>query len=111
MSRRKKPKYFLVDAQDMHRQYPKRFWYASEKQLDSLRIGDAVKVCIDDCERVWLTIVDMDFNKPVMERKFTGTMGNQGIFVKPNMNDLIEFEARHIYTYLTKEEISQGKIV
>ena len=72
-------------------------------------VGDSVKVCINNCERVWLAIVDMDFKAPVMDCKFTGTMGNQGVLIEHNLDDLIEFKAKHIYTYATKEEIASGK--
>lgn len=107
--KKNKPPYFLVDAQQMNKKYPKRFWYASPEELDTLKIGDYVKVCIDNIERVWLKIVDMDFKKPVMKRNFTGTMGNQGLLVSPDFNDIIEFQAKHIYNYMTQEEVKSGK--
>jgi len=36
-------------------------------------------------------------------------MGNQGVLIEHNLDDLIEFKAKHIYTYATKEEIASGK--
>ena len=102
--------FFLTDAQKMHKDNSDSFWFLSDKEINNLAIGDFVKVCINNSERVWLKIVDIDFKKPTFEKTFSGTLSNSPVTIPLEQDSLVYFMANHIYTYSTKEEHSKGII-
>ena len=50
----------FVDAQQMHRKHPKRFWAPEKELLDQIQAGDLVKVAVEfgDAEPgfFWITV-------------------------------------------------------
>jgi len=53
----------FVDAQQMHKDNPKTFWVPSKKELDAIKPGDNVKVCVNDAERFWVLVTKVDGDK------------------------------------------------
>jgi hypothetical protein len=91
----------LIDAQQMHRDYPDTFTVPSPERLDALRPGDYVKVCRHE-ERFWVRLHGVD--SPVL----IGTVAND--LEEPGNTDLsygslLYCERRHIYAIMTAEEL------
>lgn len=59
----------LIDAQKMHALHPATFWAPSRSALDSISVGDAVKICRNN-ERFWVCVTE------VSDEVITGTVDN-----------------------------------
>jgi len=46
----------LVDAQQMAKTYPDSFKAPAQEELDSVKVGDCVKICINNKERLWVEV-------------------------------------------------------
>jgi hypothetical protein len=85
----------LLDAQAMHRLYPSTFDVPSDAELDTIKIGDIVKIC-DGSERFWVIIILIE------DGKLVGAINNVLVGDKPyKFGDLIEFEKKNVYSFIS----------
>jgi|LakMenEpi03Aug12_release.lakeMendotaPanAssembly.Ray.scaffolds.fasta_scaffold3486103_1 hypothetical protein len=63
----------LMNAKYMNEQYPDTFYVPSDSELDNLKVGDIVKVCVNR-ERFWVEIICFD------DKKISTRIDNQLIF-------------------------------
>ena len=96
MKNTKKPKQpaFFVDAQKMHKKYPKTFAIPAKKELAKLKIGDLVKVATSG-ERFWTKITKINGGK------IFAKVDNQLINTDSHgleLFDLINFEKKNIHS-------------
>lgn len=88
--------YTLVDAREMHRKYPETFDVPSELEILMLQVGDNVKLCFNEKERMWVKITEI-----VNIDHIIGTLDNDPVDVKEiKYGDRIEFSYRNIYSIL-----------
>lgn len=83
----------IIDAQELHREFPGTFKVPSQEALDKLAQGDLVKICVGD-ERFWIRI------ETVNGDNISGTIYSDLILTQYHglkANDKIEFEKKHIY--------------
>ena len=51
----------FVDAQHMRLRHPDTFWAPSKEELDDIKPGDYVKVCVNEWkERFWVEVIQVD---------------------------------------------------
>jgi hypothetical protein len=82
----------FVDAQEMAKRYPAFFEAPSNEQLDSLKIGDIVKVCHNE-ERFWTIIKSIGD-----DNKITAIVDNDLVCNQPfKCGDEIQFMKCHIF--------------
>lgn len=94
----------LVDAYEMSLKHPDTFEYHTEEEINSIAIGDSVKVN-DGKERFWTIIVEI--NTDHLVGKIDNELCNDQ---KYNYQSKIIIERRHIYQIRTikrKEEIRE----
>lgn len=98
-----KTKLIYSDAQMMAKLYPDTFEAPSIKELNNLKVGDYVKVCIDipdrkedepESERFWCDIKKIDGDKII------GSVGNDLIYLKLKYGKEIEFLKRNVYSII-----------
>ena len=82
----------FVDAQQMRLQYPDTFEAPNKEELDDIEPNDSVKVCVNDVERFWVTVTEIDGNV------IKGTVDNYVTLVPLTIDEEIEFEKRHVYS-------------
>lgn len=82
----------LVNAEEIHKQYPKSFEIPDKEDLDDLKIGDSVKVNKEPGERFWVEIVDI---KPDY---YLGEVDNEIITGDIEYGDIIKFQRKNIYS-------------
>lgn len=82
----------FIDAQAMHRKYPKSFGVPSKRKLDALKPRSVVKVC-NGKERFWTVV------RNVRGSQITATVDNALVDKECGYKagDTITFEKRHIY--------------
>jgi hypothetical protein len=86
-----KPKrIFLVDAQQMAKEFPETFEAPSPSNLSQLQAGDIVKVC-DNYERFWVQIVSRRGDI------FLAHVGNVLLSGRLGIGDLIQFHACNVF--------------
>lgn len=84
----------FVDAQEMHRKYSHCFEVPSDSALNSLVIGDYVKIC-EDNERFWVELIEVN------GKNLSGRVDNDLFFPHDfKCDDIVHFETRHIYDIL-----------
>jgi len=82
----------LVDAQAMARKYPKTFEAPDEKELKEVKVGDSVKVCINNKERLWVEVTEIDGGD------LKGRIDNHPIFEDSiDFGSAIQFKKENIY--------------
>jgi hypothetical protein len=102
--RKRKPKAMkpkpikLVNAAEMHRQYPDEFEVPSPDEIRALRKGDVVKVC-NDRERFWVLIESRNGDV------FAGRVDSMLLFGKVRYGDRIEFHADNLYDIFDPTQI------
>lgn len=88
----------LIDAQMMARIYPKTFEAPSESELQSIEIGDSIKVSADG-ERFWVQVTDVVLN----DRYIVGFVDNDLILSDAHgyrYEDKIRVEFNEVYAIL-----------
>ena len=50
----------LVDAQAMAKANPTTFEAPVQSELDQVKIGDSVKICINNIERLWVEVTEIN---------------------------------------------------
>ena len=84
--------YSLSSAAEMAVKHPDTFQAPSFQETDNLKVGDNVKLCFNNRERMWVEITElMDY------QRFKGVLRNTPIFVDLMYGEEVEFEAQHIY--------------
>jgi hypothetical protein len=81
------------DAEEMQKQNLETFFRPSEQELQSLKAGMLAKLCTGG-ERFWVIVIEVEGDK------IRGVVDNELVRTETHglkLNDLIEFEFRHIY--------------
>lgn len=91
----------FVDAQEMHKKYPETFFVPPQEDLDAIKIGDYIKVCIS-LERFWASAIEIDGN--TIKAIVANELVNSPEHVL-HYGNFIEVEKRHIYDILPPELI------
>lgn len=91
----------FVDAQEMHKKYPETFFVPTHGDLDTIKIGDYIKVCIKQ-ERFWASVTEIDGNtiKAIVANELVNSPEHLLRY-----GNFIEVEKRHIYDILPPELI------
>lgn len=83
----------LVNAQEMAKKYPETFEAPTQEDLNLVNVGDFVKLCFNDRERMWVQVTYRNGDK------LKGTLANDPILIKDlKYGDLIDFKLENIYT-------------
>lgn len=90
----------FIDAQQMKQTHPDTFEVPDQNDLRALKVGDTVKVCAFR-ERFWAEITAIEGDK------ITARVDNILLTTFLKYKDMIEFEPRHIYDILKKEQFLQ----
>lgn len=97
----KKEKLIFEDAQGMRIQYPDTFEAPSKEDLDGLKVGDYVKVCIrvpnreegmPESERFWVEITK------IKDDVITGKVSNDLLCLPLVYQEKISFNKNNIYS-------------
>jgi hypothetical protein len=81
----------FVNAQEMMKKHPETFYAPSKEELDNIKIGDSVKVCVEDKERFWVTVTEID------GENITGEVDNVLIDVDLELGEIIKFKKENVY--------------
>lgn len=82
----------LVDAQQMAKTYPKTFSAPDMQDLDGVKVGDSVKICVNNKERLWVQVTE------ILGSNLKGTIDNNPIVIDDvNYGDVINFKKENIY--------------
>jgi hypothetical protein len=86
----------LVDAQEMHRQYPDTFEAPTDHELATIRPGQFIKVCRDG-ERFWLAVTGASGRYLIASiANPLVTSGNARLA----MGKAVRVEPRHVYSIM-----------
>jgi len=83
----------FIDAQAMAIRHPETFEAPSKEELDQIKSGDSVKVCVDR-ERFWTQVISVD--KEIIEAR----IDNDLIMDKLRYNDIIWFPRCCVFSIL-----------
>lgn len=92
----------LVDAYQMHRRNATTFEVPTDKDLDSIRVGDLVKLGfvtgnqLVSAERMWVEVVGLN--------PFKGRLVSGPLFADVKYHDLVDFERNHVHSIKLKKE-------
>ena len=82
----------LVNAQEMAKKYPETFEAPSKEELNKVKVGDSVKICIDNKERLWVSVTE------ITENLLKGTIDNCPVVLENiDYGDTISFKKENIY--------------
>ena len=88
--------YTLEDAQEMHERYPETFEIPSELEILKLQVGDNVKLCFNNEERMWVEIIQIESKDCII-----GALNNDPVRIDGiRYGSIIEFSHRNIYSIL-----------
>ncbi|QIH33474.1 hypothetical protein [Sphingobacterium sp. DR205] len=90
----------FIDAQQMKQMHPDTFEVPDQNDLRELKVGDTVKVCAFK-ERFWAEITAIEGDK------ITATVENVLLTKFLKYKDWIEFETRHIYDIIKKDQFQK----
>jgi len=83
----------LVDAQQMAKTYPDTFEAPDQQELDRVKVGDSVKICINNKERVWVEVTEIGGGQ------LKGKIDNCPIVIDDvAFGDAISFKKENIYS-------------
>lgn len=83
----------LVNAQEMAKQYPDSFTSPDQEELSKVSVGDSVKVCVNNEERLWVEVTAVNG-----DGKFKGNIDNCPVVVDfLSLGDPLSFKAENIY--------------
>jgi hypothetical protein len=80
----------FVDAQEMARAYPQSFQAPSPLDLHDIKVGDSIKVCLNN-ERFWLSVIQ------VQGDRILGKVTNDLLFNDLRYGSQIVVEKRHVH--------------
>lgn len=92
----------FVDAQEMKRQYPDKFFAPDIEELVRIQPGDFIKVCTEN-ERFWVEVISVE------DGVITGRVDNDLITQTLRFNDVISLEPRHVYDIMPPPKNVQKK--
>jgi len=82
----------LVDAQAMAKAHPKTFEAPDANELEAVKVGDSVKVCINNKERLWVEVTEINGGQ------LKGRIDNCPVFIdEVDFGDTINFRKENIY--------------
>lgn len=88
----------FIDAQEMAKLHPKTFSAPTLEEVKKVKVGDFVKVCVDNLERFWVEVTE------ISEDRIQGKISNDLLhFDNMKFGDVISFESRHVYDIMEKE--------
>ena len=91
----------FTNAQELKLENPGLSDAPSEEELADLSVGDNVKVCINDLERVWAEVIEINGNE------VTATLESSPVLVDLEYGDEIDFKKHDIYSiWHTKQGIT-----
>lgn len=91
----------FTNAQELKLENPGLSDAPSEEELADLSVGDNVKVCINDLERVWAEVIEINGNE------VTATLENSPVLFDLQYGDEIDFKKHDIYSiWHTKQGIA-----
>ena len=87
----------LVNAQEMARNYPETFKVPNSNDLDKMKVGDSAKICINNKERLWVLITEIN------GAQLKGKLDNNPVILEDvAFGDLISFKKENIYSILNQ---------
>lgn len=97
---KKNSKYTLVNAKKQNLMHPTTFFVPSDKELESVKIGDFLKILVrsnedGNGERFWIKVTSIDHEK----NKINGKVINELILVPPSIlkyNSLIQIKKENV---------------
>jgi hypothetical protein len=81
----------FINAQEMSLKHPDTFDAPTAEEIANLKVGSTVKVCINNEERLWTEITEIDGDE------ITATLDNVPVVVDLEYGDTINFKTHHIY--------------
>jgi len=91
----------FTNAQELKLENPGLSDAPSEEELADLLVGDDVKVCINDLERVWAEVIEINGNE------VTATLDSSPVLVDLQYGDEVDFKKHDIYSiWHTKQGIA-----
>jgi hypothetical protein len=82
----------ILDAQQMHKDHPTTFYIPSQEDLDKIRVGSVVKICVSN-ERFWTIVANVDGDK------ITATVDNDLVGTDEHglkLEDIVEYEKKNV---------------
>ena len=98
MTKKTAKKAEFVDAQEMHKNHPTTFNVPSEEELNAIKKGDFIKVCVKT-ERFWVKVEE------VKGDIIQGFVDNDLVFSSEHelfYGDLVELEKKNVYDIISK---------
>jgi len=82
----------LVNIQEMAKNYPDNFVAPNENELDAVKVGDSVKLCINNKEKLWVAV------QAINNGNFKGKIDNHPIVIDDvSYGDSVMFKKENIY--------------
>lgn len=91
---------YLVDAADLAKRHPLTFEVPSAQEIAAVEVGDYIKVCFNDLERMWLQVTLRDDVQGV----FYAALRNQPVVVGAKYGDVYTVEPKNIYQIMKSAE-------
>ncbi|EPY3962323.1 TPA: hypothetical protein ACKFTV_002206 [Klebsiella pneumoniae] len=82
----------MINAQRLHRMYPNTFQVPTYEELSELKVGDLVKVCINN-ERFWSIITS------IKGKTFIAEVNNHLVLNDLSVGDLIKIRFSNVFDY------------
>lgn len=80
----------LLDGIKRNKQHPDTFEIPTSEEKTALKVGDLVKLCFADKERMWVVVTKV--SKTAIE----GKLDNHPVIVNMKLGDKVVFERKHI---------------
>jgi len=85
----------LINIQQMAKEYPNSFKAPQDSELEKLKVGSSVKVCVDNKEKVWVEITS------IKDSSLKGKIDVHPISLDHiSYGDNISFKKENIYSVL-----------
>jgi len=83
----------LVNVQEMAKNYPDTFSAPDKEALGNISVGDSVKICVNNKERLWVEVTEIKG-----EGKLIGKIDNSPITIDDvSFGDSLIFKEENIY--------------
>ena len=83
----------LIDAQAMAKAHPETFEAPNTKELADVKVGDSVKICINNLEKLWVAVTSINGGQ------LKGKIDNHPVVLDDvSFGDAIMFKKENIYT-------------
>jgi len=87
---------FFVDAQKMHENHPETFWAPCQEELDTIKIGDVVKICANNKERFHVIVTEVNGDD------MTGRVSDALVMVDLDIDEVVHFKKENIYDFYNR---------